>query len=169
MLVRKDIIMHRLTNKTQNNILLVQKEQQRELKRTYTPIKGGSVYTNLSNKLYDNKDVYELIHEHNWRNKNESKRKKRSYFDTRPDRDAPGFNIKRLTFNVLQNENTCSIVGNKSCKIIIKNVCGFDSIVHILATACRNNSFHQIIESAESGAFKLINTFLKNGPYRNVY
>lgn len=115
-------------------------------------------------------DTSDLLHEHNWRNKNNPKKPRRSYLDPCSDWDTRGaYNKKAVGIIQLQNGNICPVLTIKKNKIVVKNTCGFDSIVHILANACEHDSFRTIIDNAETDCFKFIKNYLQWGPCPKIY
>jgi hypothetical protein len=128
---------------------------------------------NITDKSFngsdDSKKLHDLNAEHNWRNKNAPQKMKRSYLETYPDWDIPAFSKKKTAIDVLKNGSMCSYVQMEKCKIIVKNTCGFDSITHIFAGACTNESYRNFIKSSNSDESKFISCFLDVGPNKDIY
>ncbi|EFN63671.1 hypothetical protein EAG_07194, partial [Camponotus floridanus] len=56
-----------------------------------------------------------------------------------------------------------------SSNIIVKNTCGFDSIVQILAVACIYDKFKETVDIATTDTFKFIKSFVQLGPTNKIY
>jgi len=70
---------------------------------------------------------------------------------------------------VLQNGNISPVLKVGASNIIVKNTCGFDSIVHILAAACVYDKFKATVDTATTEAFKFIKFFVQLGPTKSIY
>lgn len=70
---------------------------------------------------------------------------------------------------MLQNGNISPILKIGSSSIIVKNTCGFDSIVQILAAACIYDKFNGTVDTATTDAFKFIKSFVQLGPTKKIY
>ncbi|EFN80653.1 hypothetical protein EAI_03572, partial [Harpegnathos saltator] len=78
-------------------------------------------------------------------------------------------NKKHITLGVLLNGNICPVLKVGSNNIIVKNTCGFDSIVQILAAACVYDKFKVFIDTATTNAFKFIKSFVQLGSTKIIY
>jgi len=130
-------------------------------------------YPKLDTKLSVNSDESdqepcELAAEQNWRNKND-KKTKRVYLDACHGWDTFNINKKHITLGVLQNGNISPVLKVGASNIIVKNTCGFDSIMHILAVACVYDKFKATVDTATTEAFKFIKSFVQLGPTKNIY
>lgn len=54
-------------------------------------------------------------------------------------------------------------------RVVVKNTCGFDSIMCILASACIHQFYKNMIETSESNVMKFIKCFLDNGCCKKTY
>ena len=111
----------------------------------------------------------DLQYEQNWRNKNDPKKVNRTYLDTRPDWDPNAKTARSLGIGILVNGNLCTILTMSSKKTVVKNTCGFDSIMQILAHSCYNDNVRNNIENSEKQCFLFIREFLRKGPCNSIY
>ncbi|KYN04648.1 hypothetical protein ALC62_04479, partial [Cyphomyrmex costatus] len=68
-----------------------------------------------------------------------------------------------------ENGNISPILKIGSNSIIVKNTCGLDSIVQIMAAACVYEKFKETVDTATTDAFKFIKSFVQLGPSKKIY
>lgn len=134
-----------------------------------SPQKSDRIESDMDNEnVLDNNN--ELGTEHNWRNKNEPKKPKRVYLDACPELKVAKSNKKRkIGIQVIQNGNLCPSIQNNKRRVIVRNTCGFDTIVHILAAATTNETFHHVIQKSKSKIFEFVKLFLEKGCNAEIY
>lgn len=113
-------------------------------------------------------DPSDLNLQHNWRNKNEPKSKRKTYLDTCPDWDLSNLKKNRIGIANIQNGNLCTLMFIDK-KRVVRNTCGFDSIVCILASACIHQFYRNIIKTSDSNIMKFIKCLLDNGCCQKTY
>lgn len=107
-------------------------------------------------------DVDEIRAEHNWRNKNENRKKPFRYADP-----CPWFNAT-MTFYadlpIIPNGNVCSVVRDKGQSISVRNTCSFDSLCQILAFAASHNAaYKDKVTTSTSPIFSCVHELLGPG------
>lgn len=108
--------------------------------------------------------------QHNWRNKNTNQiNKRKTYLDNCPDWDIINVGKTRIGVTNLQNGSLCSLISINKKRIVVTNTCGFDSIVCIIAGACINEFYKDVVETSNSNIMGFIRCFLKNGCSHNTY
>jgi len=107
--------------------------------------------------------VSDLNLEHNWRNKNTGQTKRKTYLNNCPDWDINNLGKIRIGIINLQNGSICSLISLNKKRITIINTCGFDSIACIIACACINESYKNIVETSDTNIMRFIKHFLEHG------
>jgi len=114
--------------------------------------------------------VSDLNLEHKkWRNKNIGQTKRKTYLNNCPDWDISNLGKIRIGVTNLQNSSICSLISLNKKRITITNTCGFDSIVCIIACACINESYKNIVETSDTNIVRFIKYFLEHGCCQSTY
>lgn len=124
---------------------------------------------NIEEILNENSASSELVAEQNWRNKNPAKKIKRSYLDPLPDWDIIQNTKSGHKIDLLLNGNICELIVERRCQFVVTNTCGFDSVMQILAVACRHKKFENFVTSTKTPTFSFLRLFLENGSSVKVY
>lgn len=147
-------------NKNESDDIIENKENVYDVKS----ISNLETSTSFFNESQD------LLLEQNWRNKNISKKVKRTYLSVRLDWNITKLNKKNVVgIAMLENGNLCLSISEKNVKYVVQNTCGFDSIFHILASATIHNLFRQVIESSSTKVYEFLKLFLKTGSSKSTY
>lgn len=113
-------------------------------------------------------DAEEAQAEHNWRNKNQSRRKKFKYGDPCPWINADKFVLTDLP--TIPNGNLCPVVREREKSFVIRNTCGFDSLCQIIAVTAINESYYKdAIVNCSSPIFTCVKEFLCTGLSKKFY
>lgn len=158
-------------DRVENDNALSVEQISKERPQTFetSPQKSDRIESDMDNEnVLDNNN--ELGTERNWRNKNEPKKPKRVYLDACPELKVAKSNKKRkIGIQAIQNGNLCPLIQNNKRRVIVRYTCGFDTIVHILAAATTNETFHHVIQKSKSKIFEFVKLFLEKGCNAKIY
>lgn len=113
-------------------------------------------------------EYFDLNSEHNWQNKNDTKKLKRSYLQPRPD-FAGDCKRKKINIAMLQNGNICESLKDGKYRLVIINTCGFNSIAQLFAAACIHPVFYDYLTNSAADMFRFMKNFIEKGPTKSIY
>lgn len=124
---------------------------------------------NCPSSSLEKEEINDLLFEQNWKNKNIPTKIKRSYLQGTPDWNTISIAKNAVEITLLKNDNLCPALPEKNLTYIVQNTCGFDSLLHIFASATMYEPFNITLKTESTEMFSFIRQYVEEGPTKGIY